>query len=237
MLELLVPSASSYAGKIDFLFDIINLVVGFWFLLTIAAFFYLIIRFTKRREDQKSIYMTGEGHEKHWIHIPHWLIIVSDVFLIWGAILVWNHVKIDRPDADRTIRVIAQQWAWTFIQPGPDGVLDTADDITTIDELHVEMDKVYHFELESKDVLHDFSVPVFRLKQDAVPGRTITGWFKPTKTGEYDIQCAEMCGIAHGIMNARLHIEDSKIHAAWMKDAAVAKSELNPQPSNLVVNQ
>lgn len=234
MIEFLVPSASSYAGRIDTLFDVITYVVGFWFFLTLFAFLWLIVRFNKRSEDQKSIYMTGDGHEKHWIHIPHYLIIVCDVVLIWGAISVWNHVKINMPEPDATIRVISQQWAWTFVQPGPDGQLDTDDDIITVDELHVEKGKVYHYELESKDVLHDFSVPAFRLKQDAVPGRTIKGWFEPTKTGEFDIQCAEMCGIAHGIMVAKLYIEDEVAHKAWMDSVAQTNS---PQPSNLVINQ
>jgi cytochrome c oxidase subunit 2 len=65
-------------------------------------------------------------------------------------------------------------------------------------------------------VVHSFSVPVFRLKQDAVPGRTITGWFRPTQTGEFDIQCAEICGIGHGVMGARIHIESESEHATWM---------------------
>jgi cytochrome c oxidase subunit 2 len=77
--------------------------------------------------------------------------------------------------------------------------------------------KTYHFQLESRDVLHDFSVPVFRLKQDAIPGRVITGWFKATKTGDYDIQCAEICGIGHGLMAGRIHVESSGEHAAWMQ--------------------
>jgi len=65
-------------------------------------------------------------------------------------------------------------------------------------------------------VLHSFSIPVFRLKQDAVPGRVITGWFKPTRTGTYDIQCAEMCGAGHGLMPARVIIESADEHAKWM---------------------
>jgi len=235
MLEYFIPRASSYAVDIDNLFAIITWIVGFWFVLTQLAFLYLIVRYQKRSEDQKSIYMTGEGHEKHWIHVPHYLIIVCDVVLIYGAIVVWNQVKIDLPEADVKIRVISQQWAWTFVHPGPDGVLDTADDIRTVDELHVEIDKTYHYELESKDVLHDFSVPVFRLKQDAVPGRTITGWFKPTKTGEFDIQCAEMCGIAHGIMVAKLYIEDAATHQAWVSKSVAQLP--SPQPSNLAVSQ
>ena len=68
------------------------------------------------------------------------------------------------------MRIISQQWAWTFIHEGPDGKLDTADDIRTINELHVKVDTLYHYKLESRDVIHDFSVPVWRLKQDAIPG-------------------------------------------------------------------
>jgi cytochrome c oxidase subunit 2 len=65
-------------------------------------------------------------------------------------------------------------------------------------------------------VLHSFSVPAFRLKQDAIPGRVITGWFKPTKTGAFDIQCVEICGVGHGLMPARIFIETPEQHAAWM---------------------
>ena len=65
-------------------------------------------------------------------------------------------------------------------------------------------------------MLHNFSVPVFRLKQDSIPGRVITGWFEPTKTGEWDVQCAEICGIGHGLMGARVIIETPEAHAAWM---------------------
>ncbi len=114
------------------------------------------------------------------------------------------------------MRITGQQWAWTFQHPGSDGELDTGDDIYAVDELHVEVDKTYHFLLEARDVLHSFSVPVFRLKQDALPGRSITGWFRPTLTGEFDVQCAEICGIGHGLMAARIFITDEAGHAAWV---------------------
>ena len=76
---------------------------------------------------------------------------------------VWYHVKQHLEPAQETVRVTAQQWAWVFQHAGPDGKLDTADDIRTIDELHVEKGKTYGFELVGRDVLHSFSVPVFRL--------------------------------------------------------------------------
>jgi cytochrome c oxidase subunit 2 len=78
------------------------------------------------------------------------------------------------------------------------------------------VDKIHHFKLESKDVLHSFSVPVFRLKQDVIPGRVITGWFTPTKTGTFDIQCVEICGIGHALMPAKIVIETPEQHAAWV---------------------
>jgi len=133
------------------------------------------------------------------------------------AINVWHTVKQTLPAADETIRVVGYQWAWRFVHPGEDSKLGTDDDVEMIDELRLKVGKTYHFKLESADVMHSFSIPVFRLKQDAVPGRVITGWFKATKTGEWDVQCAEMCGIGHGIMGARVHVESVDDHNKWLK--------------------
>ena len=216
MIESLVPQASSYAGDIDRLFDLIFYLVGFWFLLSLGTFFWLIFRF-RASANAKAEYVTGEEkHQKRWITIPHLLVLVCDVFIIVGAVRVWYEVKQYLPPVEQTVRVIGQQWTWTFVHPGPDGKLDTADDIAKVNELHVQKDVTYHYKLESVDVLHDFSVPVFRLKQDAIPGRVITGWFKPTLEGQFDVQCAEICGIGHGLMGARIFIENEAQHAAWM---------------------
>ena len=154
---------------------------------------------------------------KRWITIPHLCVLVFDVLIIVVSFKVWFDVKMDLPEEpDGVVRVIGQQWAWTFQHPGADGELDTTDDIFTVDELHVENEKTYHFELQSKDVLHNFSVPVWRIKQDAIPGRTITGWFEPTKMGRFDVQCAEICGFGHGVMVAEVMVEDAETHAAWV---------------------
>ncbi len=220
MFELV--QASDYAASIDNLILLIGVLVGFWFIAAEGVFFWLIWRF-RAKPGVKSEYLTGkEKHIKRWITWPHALVLVCDVFIIIGAVQVWYNVKQRLPEADSTIRVIGQQWQWTFQHPGADNELDTGDDIFTVGDLHVEVDKTYHFRLESRDVLHDFSVPVFRLKQDAVPGRSITGWFRPTVTGEHDVQCAEICGIGHGIMAARIHIEDADTHAQWISTASAA---------------
>jgi cytochrome c oxidase subunit 2 len=221
----MIPEASSYAGSIDDVILLIAVLTGFWLVAAEGMFFWLLWKF-RARPGTKSEYLTGnEKHIKRWITWPHGLVLVCDVFIIIGAVQVWYNVKQRLPEADSTIRVIGQQWAWTFQHPGQDNQLDTDDDIFTVDELHVEVDKTYHFLLESRDVLHSFSIPVFRIKQDAIPGRTITGWFEPTLTGEHDLQCAEICGIGHGVMAARIHIEDSETHAAWIAAASEATAQ------------
>ncbi len=218
MIERYVTAASSYAQDVDALFTLIFVLVGFWFVVCQGLFFWLIFRFRKK-DGVAPQYITGEEKShKRWITIPHLLVLVCDIFIIVGAVRVWYDIKQDLPPAQATVRVISQQWAWTFVHPGPDGALDTADDIPKMNELHVQVDRLYHYKLEATDVIHSFSVPVFRLKQDAIPGRVITGWFTPTQTGEWDIQCAEICGVGHGLMGARIHIETPEQHAAWMAE-------------------
>jgi cytochrome c oxidase subunit 2 len=222
MIERYVVAASTYASDIDDLILLIAVLVGFWFVLCELIFFSFIVRF-RAKEGRRADYITGEEKElKRWITIPHLLVLVCDVFIIIGAVRVWYNVKQVLPPAEQTVRVIGQQWAWSFVHPGPDGKLDTPDDIATVDELHIQTGTVYHYKLEARDVLHSFSVPVFRLKQDAVPGRIITGWFEATKTGAFDIQCAEICGIGHGVMAGRIVIETAEQHIAWMKERSPA---------------
>jgi cytochrome c oxidase subunit 2 len=224
-LAQFIPQASTYASSIDNVIFLVGVLVGFWFLVAEGMFFWLIWRF-RAKEGSRSEYI--EGHEKHlkrWITWPHGLVLVCDLIIIVAAVQVWYNVKQRLPEADSTIRVIGQQWAWTFQHPGADNELDTADDIFTVDELHVQVNQTYHFLLESRDVLHSFSVPVFRIKQDAIPGRSITGWFEPTIVGEFDMQCAEICGIGHGVMASRIFIEDQQAHADWIQSASVASAQ------------
>jgi len=211
-----ITALSTYAQDIDNLILLIAVLVGFWFFLCEAVFFYFIVRYRKR-DGVAAEYVTGDvASEKRWVSYPHYAVLVFDVLIIVFAIQVWVNVKQELPPAAATVRVFGQQWAWSFEHPGLDGRLDTADDIRTVDDLHIEVGKVYHYELEARDVLHSFSVPVFRLKQDAIPGRRILGWFEATGTGTYDIQCAEICGIGHGIMFGRIVIETAEEHQAWM---------------------
>jgi cytochrome c oxidase subunit 2 len=197
----------------------------------VAAFFYLIFRY-RAKDGVAAEYIDGTHPlHKRWVSWPHYLVLVCDIFIVVGAVRVWQEVKIDQPPAQETVRIVGQQWAWSFVHPGLDGELDTADDVKTVDDLHVKVDTLYHFELESRDVMHSFSVPVFRLKQDTIPGRKITGWFEPTVAGEYDLQCTEICGIGHGVMAARIIVASEEDHNAWL--AANTPAELRTPPEQL----
>ena len=217
MFDLFPVSASSYSDQIDNLIILITWVVGVAFVLAELAIFWALFRY-RRRPGVKASYITGEKkEEKKFINIPHFIIIFFDVFLIIGAIKVWVHIKQHMPEAEDQVRIIGQQWMWSFQYPGADGEFDTDDDIRQVNELHLRKDTVYHYHLSSTDVLHCFSVPAFRLKQDSVPGREIKGWFEPTLAGEYDLQCAEMCGIGHGLMMARIIVhEDDESYNKWL---------------------
>ena len=220
IMEFFRETASSYAGDIDFVIIVVGILGGFWLLLSEGVFFYFIFKF-RARKGQKAQYIAGETHaETKLVHWAHYVVIACDIVIIFFAIRVWYHVKQELPAADATIEIVGQQWAWRFRHPGPDGLINTDDDVETVDELHLKVDTTYHFKLKAHDVLHDFSVPVFRIKQDAIPGRVITGWFKPTKTGKFDIQCAEMCGIGHGIMGATLYVDTASNHDNWLATKA-----------------
>ncbi len=226
MISHYLESASTFSGDIDYLILLVTAITGFWFLLAEGVLVYLIVRYSAQ-EGVKAQYVAGESSkEKRWVAVPHYITLAFDVWIIIAAVKVWQDVKQTMPQADATVRVIAQQWAWTFVHPGLDGKLDTADDIRMIDELHVEKGKMYHFELQSRDVLHSFSIPVFRLKQDIIPGRTIRGWFKPTMTGGFDIQCTEICGIGHALMPARVLIETPEDHAAWVLSQSAPTAQI-----------
>ncbi len=217
MPDAYLPQASSFAGEIDFLILLIAVIVMGWFFAAQGLFFYFVFKF-RAKDGQKTQYIDGYNpRHKRWITYPHNAVLVFDVVILVFAVKAWNHIKIDQPPPDDTVKVIGQRWAWSFVHAGTDGLLDTKDDIKTAHELHVKVGDIVRFEGTSKDVLHSFSVPVFRLKQDVIPGRINSGWFQATIPGTYDIQCTEICGMGHGAMAGRIVVETAESHAAWIK--------------------
>jgi cytochrome c oxidase subunit 2 len=130
----------------------------------------------------------------------------------------YDQIKGEIPESDISVRVTGKQFNWAITYPGPDGEFDTEDDLLLDNELHVPVDKVVRLELLSEDVLHSFFVPVLRLKQDVVPGRSIPAWFEATKVGRYEIACAELCGYGHYTMRGFLNVHTEEEYQQWVEE-------------------
>jgi cytochrome c oxidase subunit 2 len=217
VLPWLPEAASSYAADIDGLIVTITIIVGAWFIAAELLLVYLIVRY-RRREGVAAAYFPARSlRAMAVVLVPCAVILGFDLVIDAMAAPVWDEVKQELPPPDELVRITGEQWAWRFTYPGPDAVFDTEDDIESLNELHVPIDKVVQFELRSKDVLHSFFVRELRLKQDAVPGRTIRGWFRPTREGRYEIPCAEICGFAHTMMKGNLFVESEDAYRQWLE--------------------
>lgn len=217
LFSWLPENISSYGREMDGLMWLIYYVVGVWFLLAECLVFYFLFRY-RRKEGVRAQYATGRGLKSAgWVIVPALLVLVCDFAIDARGEAVWRHIKLEIPTPDVQVRIEARQFAWMFRHAGPDGKFDTADDVVTNGELHVPVGKVVRFELESRDVIHSLWIPNLRLKQDAVPGRTIPGWFKAEKVGNYGIGCAQICGNGHTVMGAMLVVQTQGDYDQWLK--------------------
>jgi len=177
--------------------------------------------------------------------------IFEAVLLVGLSMPVWARVRDELPtDADNPVhvRVVGEQFAWNFHYPGPDGVfgktapefVNTATNVLGLDlsdpaagddfastELHLPVDRPVIAEITSKDVIHSFSIPVMRVKQDAVPGMRIKVWFQPVKEGTYEVACAQLCGNNHYSMRAIMKLESESVYEAWAAEKAKGPAEFD----------
>jgi cytochrome c oxidase subunit 2 len=141
------------------------------------------------------------------------------------------------PDGDPSalrVEVTGQQWAWTFRYAGADGRFDTADDVVTLNELHVPVATPIYLKLRSKDVVHSFYLPNFRTKIDAVPGSTTRLWFEARETGVFEIGCAQHCGVSHYKMRALLFATGTDDFQHWLARAtadSALRRDTGPPPT------
>ena len=213
MLSWLPERASTFAGEIDTVFYVIYYITGFFFLLVTVLLIWFLIKF-RARPGRSAVYSHGSaGLELLWTAVPAAVFII--LFLISQS--SWAKIKIFVPQSDVEVRVVAKQFAWEFHYPGPDGKFDTADDKQVDGEMHVPVNKKVRVYLGAEDVIHSFFVPVLRLKQDALPGREIVAWFEATKTGRFEIPCAELCGPGHSGMKGWLTILSAEDYEQWVQ--------------------
>ena len=195
---------------IDRLFYFIYYLTGATFFLVQIALVVFLWMY-RARPGGKATYTHGNTVlEIIWTAIPS--VLLAGLALAGRS--TWLDIKARQPATDFVIRVTAKQFNWEIRYPGPDAKFDTDDDVTMDNDFHVPAHKVVRVQLRSRDVIHSFFVPQFRLKQDAVPGRDIPVWFEATKAGTYEVPCAELCGFGHSGMLGHVSVDAPADYAA-----------------------
>jgi cytochrome c oxidase subunit 2 len=217
-MRWLPENASTYGADVDGVIAIIWYTTVVWFFLTIGTIIAFLILY-RRRPGRPAAYVRGERlREAVWLLVPVAVVLVLDLWLDFRGAPVWAKVKIDKPSTALVIQVTGRQFGWDVLYPGPDGRFGTPDDRQFLDELHVPVNRPVRVVLRSKDVVHSFFLPNFRVKQDAVPGRAIEGWFEATKTGTYELPCAMLCGFGHSGMKGYLHVHTPEAYDVWVRE-------------------
>ena len=219
----LPPAASTFAGPIDMLFLVILIITGIALVVVEVGLIVFVVRY-RSRPGRKAFYTHGSTRaEVIWTAIP----AVTMVALGLASNHYWVLMKDKKsvPANAWHVGVHAKQFEWQVTYPGADGKLGTDDDFTVRNQLHVPVDQPVAVELSSEDVIHSFFVPDFRVKQDAVPGMNITAWFQADSVGEFEIGCAELCGMGHYKMRARVFVHTPADFNAWMTQQAAGGTE------------
>ena len=197
--------ASSAAPDIDTLYDVLLIVSVPILVLVMAVVFYSVIAFKAQPGD------LSDGAPIHgntrleiiWVTIP---------FIIVSALAAYGWIVLDDIEAKEpntlTVNVTGQQFAWRFQYPN-DGKVRT-------NQLVLPKDRPVEFRVKTDDVIHDFWVPEFRLKTDAVPGLTTKISTTPTRLGTFNVVCAELCGIGHATMRQQVRVVPERAFDAWL---------------------
>jgi cytochrome c oxidase subunit 2 len=207
---------STYASPIDGLFVAILIITGIAFVVVEAAVIWFSLRY-RHQAGRKALHTHGNvTAEIIWTAIPAVTVIALGVISNFH----WKRIKgRDSIPADAyPIAIHAKQFEWRITYPGADGQLGNDDDFTMRNQLHLPLGRNVAFELTSEDVIHAFWVPEFRLKQDIVPGMTIRAWVQPTVAGEYELGCAELCGMQHYRMRARVFVHSVTDFDTWLTE-------------------
>jgi cytochrome c oxidase subunit II len=201
-LPLWPERASSMASQVDAIYIFLLVVCGMVALLVFTCLLYFAARYRSRAGVVAEQIDGSTPLELTWSIIP---LCVFMVFFAWGALVFF---KQRTPPRDATeVYVVAKQWMWK---------LEHAEGQREINELHVPVGRDVKLIMTSQDVIHSFYVPVFRMKQDVLPGRYTVAWFRATKPGTYHLFCAEYCGTQHSGMIGSIVVMEPSQYEAWM---------------------
>jgi cytochrome c oxidase subunit 2 len=249
--------AATHGLQIDNLIGWIHIFMLILFVGWGGFFLYAIIRFRKSRNPVAD-YRGVTSHRSTYLEVA--VAVVEAVLLIGFAIPLWA-ARVDAlpPENEAlVVQVTGEQFAWNVHYPGADRVFGRTDislldlqsnplgldrndpaakdDITTVNQLFLPVNRPIIVRLRSKDVIHSFGVPEFRVKQDAIPGLTIPIWFIPTITTadmrtqlgnpefQYEIACAQLCGLGHAKMRGFVTVQSAEEFQKWMDDTVAEQA-------------
>jgi len=226
--------ASLHGHLVDGVIRYIGLATAFWFVIMVVVL--LVASIFHRAGRSQALYTHGNSR-RHYVLAAF---VASAIFLGIDMVTLvrssgdlrrvfWNYPA---ANADTLrVEVTAQQWAWTFRYAGADGAFNTPDDIVTLNDLHVPVDRPVYLKLRSKDVVHSFYLPNFRAKVDAIPGNETRLWFVAREPGKFEIGCAQHCGVSHYKMRGELTAASPEDYRRWV-DSAAADSALRYDPAD-----
>ena len=218
-----MPPLKSDRVGIDHAISVTLAVTGLVFILTNLLLAWFGYRY-QDREGARAAYW-HDNPRLEWT----WTLVTAAILatFLFNALGLWAQVN-SRPPADAmVVEVTGQQFAWNVRYPGKDGVFGRTDhlqasqenpiglvkddpaakdDVLLLNQLYLAQDRPVRVQVRSMDVIHSFFLPNFRVKQDAMPGMTIEIWFVPKETGDFDIACAQHCGLGHYRMRGQVHV-------------------------------
>lgn len=237
--------ASAHAGEIDTMIVLVHWLMLVLFVGWGAYFIFVLFRF-RGGANPRASYTGAKGKISKGTEVA--VAIVEAILLVVYAIPAWATRVSDFPAENEAVvvRVIGEQFAWNVHYPGADGRFgrteirlvaadnplgldrtdDAAkDDITTINQLNLPIDRPVLVRLSSKDVIHSFGLYEMRVKQDAVPGLDIPVWFIPNRAGDYEIACSQLCGLGHYRMRGFVKIQSDAEYRSWLAEEAKLLSQ------------
>jgi cytochrome c oxidase subunit II len=233
-------AAAQHAPDVDSLISVVHWLMLVLFVGWGAFLVFVLVKFRKGA-NPRADYHGAKGKISKMLEIG--IVVVEIVLLVFFAIPAWaKRVSNFPPDSQATVvRVVGEQFAWNIHYPGADGKFGRTDislmaadnplgldrrdpaakdDITTINQLTLPVDKPVLVHLSTKDVIHSFGLNEMRVKQDAVPGLDIPVWFIPNRIGDYEISCSQLCGLGHYRMRGFVNIKSQADYDAFLAGEA-----------------
>ena len=228
--------ASAHAARIDLIIALVHWLMLAMFVGWTIFFVYVLVRF-RRGAHPQARYEGASGRLARLAEIG--VVAAEVILLVFFSIPTWS-ARVDAFPTEQqatVVRVVAEQFIWNIQYPGPDGVfgrtrrdlvgpdnplgLDISDpaardDVWTQNQLNLPVGRPVIVHLSSKDVIHSFGLPQMRVKQDAIPGVEQRLWFTPTRTGEWEIACSQLCGLGHYRMRGFYTIQTQADFNAWL---------------------